>query len=335
LALLQDHFSQENRHLYRSVSKASFDKEPGQVKDLSHTSPNHFTLYGNKWDHLYGKDGDPTTGTGYQWAMVIDLSTCNGCNACVTACQAENNTAVVGKHASLNGREMHWLRVDRYFEGNPDLDRPSDIRVGYQPIPCQQCENAPCETVCPVGATTHSNEGLNQMVYNRCVGTRYCANNCPYKVRRFNFYKFSDLKSESLKLMRNPDVTVRSRGVMEKCTYCVQRINHARIDAKLQGREIRDGEVVTACEQACPTASITFGNKRDPNSRVTKLRKTLLNYTLLDELNSRPRTSYLANVKNFNAKAEPAAPAHGKHAAHGGADAHHLEAPAAHGGEKH
>jgi molybdopterin-containing oxidoreductase family iron-sulfur binding subunit len=257
---------------------------------------------------------------GNKWGMVVNQSACIGCNACVAACQAENNIPVVGKDQVSRGREMHWLRIDHYFAGNgdwglgtgeagrsnidhqPSAPSPQSLVIHHQPVMCMHCEYAPCEPVCPVAATTHSDEGLNEMTYNRCVGTRYCSNNCPYKVRRFNFYDYNAelRRDETLQLLPNPDVTVRSRGVMEKCTYCVQRINAARIAADIENRPIRDGEVLTACQAACPTQALTFGNLNDKQSAVRRLSQSSLNYALLEELNTRPRTTYLAVVRNPN-----------------------------------
>jgi molybdopterin-containing oxidoreductase family iron-sulfur binding subunit len=272
-----------SRDLIRVATLDEFRNNPNFAKNAEEEKTKDLTIYpGYKYE-------------GYAWGMSIDLNRCVGCNACVVACQSENNIAVVGKDQVSRGRAMHWIRIDTYFRGG--LDNPE---VYYEPLPCMQCENAPCEYVCPVGATTHSSEGLNDMTYNRCVGTRYCSNNCPYKVRRFNFYLFSDFKTQSLYGMRNPNVTVRSRGVMEKCTYCVQRINAAKIRSEEENRSVRDGEIVTACQAACPAEAIVFGNINDPSSRVSKLKAQSRNYGLLEDLNTRPRTTYLARVRNPN-----------------------------------
>lgn len=283
LASTQHQHSMEGRHLVRVGTIEQFREEPDFVHEMAHEPSAALTLYPQ---HKY---------EGYAWGMAIDVNACIGCNACVVACQAENNIPIVGKTEVARGRAMHWLRIDRYHEGH--LDNPATY---HQPLLCMHCENAPCEVVCPVAATVHSNEGLNEMIYNRCVGTRYCANNCPYKVRRFNFLQYADYDTPSLKLLRNPNVTVRTRGVMEKCTYCVQRISAARIQAKKEDRQIRDGEIVTACQAACPTEAIVFGNINDPNSRVSRLKAEPLNYSLLAELNTRPRTTYLARLRNPN-----------------------------------
>lgn len=238
------------------------------------------------------------------WGMTIDLTACIGCNACTIACQAENNIAVVGKDEVLRGRELHWIRIDRYFAGD-NMDNPA---IYVQPVTCMQCEQAPCELVCPVIATVHDHEGLNNMVYNRCVGTKYCSNNCPFKVRRFNYYQYQQLDVMQLKLMHNPDVTVRNRGIMEKCTFCVQRISAKRILSKREdNRPIADREIMTACEQVCPTQAIVFGDTKNAASQVAALKAEPHNYTVLDELNTKPRTSYLARVRNPNPEMEGAA----------------------------
>lgn len=274
----------EQRELVRVATLEEFRKDPDFAKDPPEQTTKAPSLYP---PYDFSK--------GYQWGMAIDLNSCVGCNACVTACQSENNIPVVGKEEVRRGRHMNWIRIDTYYRG--DLDKPEAYN---QAVLCMHCENAPCEYVCPVGATVHSPEGLNEMIYNRCVGTRYCSNNCPYKVRRFNFVLYSDWITPSLYGMRNPDVSVRSRGVMEKCTYCIQRIQAAKIPAEEAEREIRDGEVQTACQQSCPTQAIVFGNINDPNSRVSKLKAQSRNYGLLTELNTRPRTSYLARLRNPN-----------------------------------
>ncbi len=337
LSTAQLHHSMEGRDIIREGSVEEYQKNPSLHEEEEGGEHSDATLYNLTAE--WAKTGYP------QWGMAIDLNTCIGCNACVTACQAENNIPTVGKQEVSRGREMHWIRVDRYYrvkEGKETKDvvtgaaEPfeSALQIGqakthkdeldanrvttvFQPITCMHCETAPCEPVCPVAATVHSHEGLNQMVYNRCVGTRYCSNNCPYKVRRFNYYNYQfgqrdqlpgkeygqrnfqgEKDTPLLRLLHNPDVTVRSRGVMEKCTYCVQRINKVRINSKKENREIQDGEIVTACEQACPTRAITFGNIADPQAAVTKKKMEKRNYSLLAEINTRPRTTYLAKVRN-------------------------------------
>jgi MoCo/4Fe-4S cofactor protein with predicted Tat translocation signal len=288
LAATQTHNSMEGRGLVRVATLDEYRRNPQFAQiDLE---KNPLSLYPEvKYE-------------GYSWGMAIDLNACTGCGACVVACQAENNIAVVGKTEVMIGREMHWIRIDRYYEGGLD-----DPKTYHEPVLCMHCEDAPCEVVCPVVATVHSPEGLNEMVYNRCVGTRYCSNNCPYKVRRFNFRLYSDWETPSLFGMRNPNVSVRSRGVMEKCSYCVQRINAVKIEAEKEDRTVLDGEIITACQQSCPSEAIVFGNINDPESLVSRLKQKNLNYSLLEELNTRPRTTYQARLRNPNPEIEKTA----------------------------
>lgn len=283
LACTQDHGSMEGRPIVRENTLANYKKNAEFFPaEIEHPPP--LSLWN---EHKYDK--------GYQWGMSIDLNACTGCNACVIGCQSENNIPVIGKEQVMAGREMHWMRIDRYYAGDTH-----DPEVAVQPMNCQHCEMAPCEQVCPVAATSHDEEGLNVMVYNRCIGTRYCSNNCPYKVRRFNFFNYTNELPETVQMAQNPEVTIRFRGVMEKCTYCIQRISLAKINAKNDGRVVADGEIKTACEQACPAGAIVFGNINDPKSRIAKLRKNDRKYRVLEELNVRPRTTYLAKLRNPN-----------------------------------
>ena len=269
----------ERRPIVRETTLEAFQKNPSAGNERPEREKEDL------WpaDHPY---------TGRRWGMVIDLTACTGCSACIIACQAENNVPVVGKDEVRRRRELHWIRLDRYYSGAGD-----DVDVVQQPMLCQQCENAPCETVCPVLATVHSEEGLNEQVYNRCVGTRYCANNCPYKVRRFNWFDYPrDDRLQNLAL--NPDVTVRSRGIMEKCTFCVQRIQEAKIEAKRRGEKLADGAVQPACQQSCPAQAIIFGDLNDPKSRVAQLAASGRYYRVLEEINVRPAVGYLTVVRN-------------------------------------
>ena len=297
LATTQDHFAidtlgfdERDRRGGDLVREASLDAYLANP-EVFHEHEHHPPLISLWKDHEY---------EGEQWGMAIDLNTCIGCNACVVACQAENNIPVVGREQVLNQREMQWIRIDRYFKTEPGLrqDEIEDAEAVFQPVTCVQCENAPCEQVCPVAATQHTNDGLNAMVYNRCVGTRYCSNNCPFKVRRFNFFNYHKHLADTTMMQFNPEVTVRSRGVMEKCTFCVQRIEAVRIPARNDNRPITDGEIVPACAQTCPTQAITFGNLNDPDSQVSRLREETRSYAMLAELNIRPRTHYLGRLNN-------------------------------------
>ncbi len=312
----QDHgiLDTEARPIIRSATLDEYREDPafalqGEVPTPGSDVKTDFQDYPELW-----KDRHPSLAPSFrdsdywqnQWGMVIDLNSCTGCNACIIACQAENNIQVVGKKEVGNGRELHWLRVDRYFvtEGGEELD--ADPTIAVQPMPCQHCENAPCESVCPVAATVHSPDGTNQMIYNRCIGTRYCANNCPYKVRRYNFYNWSKTIPETVQMAQNPNVSIRFRGVMEKCSFCIQRIRGAQKRAGLEKRALQRDEVASACQQACPAEAITFGDLNDEQSQVSQAIRNERSYKLLAELNIKPRVSYLARVRNPNNALESA-----------------------------
>jgi molybdopterin-containing oxidoreductase family iron-sulfur binding subunit len=299
LVSTQDHHSMEGRQIVAETTNTAWQKNPG--------SGIHRHKVFSIWpQHQYTK---------HRWAMSIDLNSCTGCSACVIACQSENNIPVVGKKYVMQGREMHWIRVDRYYKGNPE--NPETV---FQPMLCQHCETAPCETVCPVLATVHNEEGLNDMVYNRCVGTRYCSNNCPYKVRRFNWFNYSK-REAPLHMALNPEVTVRARGVMEKCSFCVQRIRQTTVNKKVRGEALADGDIKTACQQTCPSDAIIFGDLSDPNSRVSQLFQDQRTYAVLEDLNTQPRVRYMSRVRNAERAEAEHGPSHGEgHGAeHGGA----------------
>ncbi|MDX1439641.1 MAG: TAT-variant-translocated molybdopterin oxidoreductase [Rubricoccaceae bacterium] len=309
LASTQDHGTMAGREIVRMATAAEYQRNPDVIQEGIHTLDNTpWESYPSLWTEPNAASDDPRISeamySSEQWAMTIDLNTCSGCNACVVACQSENNIQVVGKDQVSRGRELHWLRLDRYYTG--DESNPGMV---VQPMMCQHCENAPCEQVCPVAATSHSPDGINEMTYNRCIGTRYCSNNCPYKVRRFNFLNWTKHLPIQVQMAHNPNVTVRFRGVMEKCTYCVQRVRRAQQYAHIEDRPIRDGEVVTACQQACPSDAIVFGNIADPESAVSRSKQNPRSYEVLAELAVRPRTSYLARLSNPNPGLVEAAPA--------------------------
>ena len=310
----QDHgvLDIEARPLLRLGTLDQYRSNPGFALEAEAPTPGsdektNFQDYPMLWEDRHPAADAAMRDSSYyrnQWGMVIDLNACTGCGTCILACQAENNVQVVGKTEVGNGRELHWLRLDRYFVSEEGTELPESPRMVLQPVPCQHCENAPCEAVCPVAATVHSPDGTNQMIYNRCIGTRYCANNCPYKVRRFNYFNWSKTIPETVQMAQNPDVTVRSRGVMEKCSFCVQRIRGAQRRAELEDRALVRGEVLTACQQSCPAEAITFGDLNDAGSEVSRLREDPRAYTMLAELNVKPRVSYLARVSNPKPDAE-------------------------------
>jgi Fe-S-cluster-containing dehydrogenase component len=289
LALTQIHYSMEGRPIVRETGLSKYKNDPSSGNELHKKfEEEHKSLYPD------------VKHNGFHWGLAIDLNSCVGCNSCVIACQAENNVPVVGKDQVMRRRIMHWIKIDRYYSDNQD-----DPKVYYQPLACQHCDNAPCENVCPVSATNHSSEGLNQVTYNRCIGTKYCINNCPYKVRRFNWYRYTNNKefdfntaSDLGKMVLNPDVTVRERGVVEKCSFCVQRIQEKKLQAKLENRQLKDNDIKTACMQACPANAIVFGNLNDPDSKVSKLFRDPRSYNLLEELHTLPNTAYLTKVWN-------------------------------------
>ena len=289
LALTQEHHTMEGRAIVRETSLDKYREDPRSGNEFhTYAEAHHTTLYEEpKFD-------------GHHWGLAIDLNSCIGCSACAIACQTENNVAVVGKDEVRRRRIMHWIRIDRYYSESPD-----DPRVYHQPVMCQHCDNAPCENVCPVSATNHSSEGINQMTYNRCIGTKYCINNCPYRVRRFNWFAYVNNKefdfhqnSKLGKMVLNPDVVVRERGVVEKCSFCVQRIQEKKLLAKLEKRSLRDGEIKTACQQACPAEALVFGDLNDPESKVSRMFKDERNYHLLEELHTLPSVGYLTKVRN-------------------------------------